>query len=85
MNEGKATSRIREEFDADSTVAADKYSKIPSSLAKHKIVCSECSDYWFVDDEIFRQVTSASENDATNNPFVCEDCLEEEEFLSRLS
>jgi hypothetical protein len=77
MNERNSSSRLREEFDADTIRDTKKASKFETAFATHKVICSECAGKWFVDDELFLQVLSAFDVDPANNPFICEECAEE--------
>ena len=73
--------RLRSFYDAD---RADNFS-VPTNYRtgqnQHEVFCGLCGEAFYVDDSIFEQVNR--EIEATlENPFVCENCLEEYQELA---
>jgi hypothetical protein len=44
----------------------------------HPLPCSVCEEVYYVDQSIYREFMHAVEYDTSNNPFICEGCLEEQ-------
>ena len=73
--------RLRSFYDAD---RAENFSAPTNSRTaenRHEVFCGLCGETFYVDDSIFEHVNK--EIEATmENPFVCEDCLEEYQELA---
>jgi hypothetical protein len=66
----------REERDADRIENYVKYCDHETDLNRNEIFCATCAKRFYADDAAFEQFSRAVENDL-DNPFVCDDCLEE--------
>jgi hypothetical protein len=45
---------------------------------EHPIHCGLCHEVYYVDQSIYSEFMYAVEYDTSNNPFICEECLEEQ-------
>jgi Zn finger protein HypA/HybF involved in hydrogenase expression len=70
--------RLREELDTNEEgTATEGATKHRTSRNLYEVQCSACGDTYYVDQHVLREVESASEFDAAENRFTCEDCEEE--------
>jgi ribosomal protein S27AE len=73
--------RIRAYYDVDQEKNFSVPTHYQTKLNKNEIFCSLCGDRVFVDDFIFADVSRAIEK-TSENPFLCEDCLDEYEEMA---
>lgn len=74
--------RIREEFDLDLQAAAICPTRFKTAQNSYKLRCDLCKRHFFVDKAVSEQTHHALELEPSNNPFVCDECLDEIEFVS---
>jgi hypothetical protein len=48
---------------------------------RHELTCGTCGEFFFVDDTTYEHASDAIES-GFENPFCCEECEEEIEYLS---
>ncbi len=73
--------RIRAFYDADRDQKMAVPTRFRTEKNKHELFCGNCGEVVFVDDMIFDEVKGMLEK-TMENPFVCEDCIEEYEDLA---
>lgn len=73
--------RIRGYYDADRDNNFAVPTTYPTGGNNNELFCSMCGEKVFVDDLIFDDVNRAIEETA-ENPFLCEDCLNEYEEMA---
>lgn len=72
--------RLKEELDTNEEgTAAERATKHRTSKNLYEVQCSACGDTYYVDQHVLGQVESATEFDATESRFTCDDCEEEYE------
>lgn len=74
--------RLREEFDLDLQASAISPTRFKTGQNKHNLRCDLCKRHFYVGKSIYEQTHHTLELDPSNNPFVCDDCLDEIEFVS---
>ncbi len=72
--------RIRSYYDAD-RIERFPPSKHKTVQNRNELVCSTCGDIVFADDFVFKDVSRAIEQ-TSENPFLCEDCLNDYDDVS---
>ena len=73
--------RLRSFYDAD----RENNSSVPTNYQtgdnQNELYCGMCGEIYFVDDFVFENVNKVIE-ETLENPFVCQDCLDEYEELA---
>lgn len=73
--------RLRSYYDGDRDENFSLPTNHQTERNRHELYCGLCGESFFVDDFVFEDITRVIE-ETLENPFVCEDCLEEYEELS---
>jgi hypothetical protein len=67
--------RLREELNPEEQPgASSEPTTYPTTRNRHGLHCRECGELIYVDDAAYESVLAALRMDATENPFLCDDC-----------
>lgn len=81
LHGGETMNTLRSEKDADKLDVTYTYSEYRSKENPHEILCSVCAKSFYVDDETIDKLSRAME-EGRDNPFVCDDCIEDYEEIA---
>lgn len=73
--------RLRSYYDADRENKLSVPTTYQTDQNKNELYCSMCGENIYVDDLIFDDVNKIVE-ETLENPFLCEDCLDEYEEMA---
>ena len=69
--------RLREELNPEEQPGAARVpTSYPTTRNRHGLHCRECGGLFYVDDAVCEKVRAVLQLDATENPFLCDDCEE---------
>jgi hypothetical protein len=71
--------RLRETLNPEESLSAQAgATRVKTPGNPHPLRCGSCGGIFHVDDSIYHQFRRAIDYDASDNPFLCEQCNEEE-------
>ena len=72
--------KIREELDENRAETAMQATRNPTDRNKFDVYCDMCGEVFFVNEMTFEKISDAL-REGFENPFICDDCREEQEEI----